>query len=64
MIRAIGFLRLGELTFPTGDTMLGLLNRMKSSLESGHPARQRRTLSLKVRPELLEPMLAFGIGRA
>src|SRR4051794_23277251 len=61
MIRAIGFLHLGELTFQTNDALLGLLNSVEGALEPRHPSSQCGALPLQTRAEFLQSELLAAI---
>jgi hypothetical protein len=57
MIRAIVFLQLVDLSFPTGDPLLGFQDGVERSFQPAHPASQCCTLAFQARSELLEPTL-------
>jgi hypothetical protein len=61
MIRAIGFLHLGELTFQTNDALLGLLDGVEGAFQPAHPPSQCGALPLQTRAEFLEPELVLRI---
>jgi hypothetical protein len=63
MILAIGFLQLGDLTFPAGDALLGFLHGVEGPLKSGHPTTQGFPLALQAGPQFPNTLFVLRVRR-